>query len=251
MKYPIEVRAQHIIEDRAKAPAGSAAPPGAYAQIRAAGRRTMEIICRQRRRHLQCPARRARRRRKGTGAAVPAGAPTTCSPRSTISPRLIIQPGETVVSMCTGGGGCGRAEEAVDLVSASPRMSPRPKCRAGRAEAVYRVCPPRRLHCRQAATGRPVPGRSLTPMDAAALPSRLHHLEAMLRAPLSRAGRSREAEAARSGLDRHAGISSPARRSCSCRPRAGRRVRRHPRGDAPGFVRPRRPPHRRPRPEGQ
>jgi N-methylhydantoinase B len=107
MKYPIEVRAQHIIEDSEGAGRFRGAP-GAYVEYGpVAG--PMEIIYtsdgtfnapRGVRGGLD-GARAQQFRRKADGTLV------------TLDnfARLVIQPGETVVSMCTGGGGYGPPEE--------------------------------------------------------------------------------------------------------------------------------------------
>lgn len=107
MKYPIEVRAQHIIADSEGAGRFRGAP-GAYVEYGpVAG--PMEII------YTSDGTFNAPRGVRGGGEGARAQqfrrqADGTLVPLDNFA-RLVIQPGETVVSMCTGGGGYGRPEE--------------------------------------------------------------------------------------------------------------------------------------------
>ena len=133
MKYPIEVKAQHIITDSEGAGRFRGAP-GAFVEYGpVAG--PMEIIYtsdgtfnapRGVRGGLD-GAKAQQYRRTADGALVPLDN----------FARLVIQPGETVVSMCTGGGGYGPPEERDPFRVA--RDVAEGWVSRGRAEEVYRV----------------------------------------------------------------------------------------------------------------
>jgi N-methylhydantoinase B len=148
MKYPIEVRAQHIIEDSEGAGRFRGAP-GAYVEYGpVAG--PMEIIYtsdgtfnapRGVRGGLE-GARAQQFRRARDGSLVPLEN----------FARLVLQPGETVVSMCTGGGGYGPPDERDPFRVA--RDVAEGWVSRGRAEAVYRVALTDALAVDEAATAR-------------------------------------------------------------------------------------------------
>jgi len=148
MKYPIEVKAQHIIEDSEGAGRFRGAP-GAYVEYGpVAG--PMEIIYtsdgtfnapRGVRGGLD-GARAQQFRRTADGALVPLDN----------FARLVLQPGETVVSMCTGGGGYGPPEER-DPLRVAKDVAEGWVSRA-RAEAVYRVALTDQFGVDDAATAR-------------------------------------------------------------------------------------------------